>query len=77
MAFQAGASTKRDNRYLVSRTELDDLAHLLGRLHERDVCHRGQWIPRGANTDLVLSANAPPMLRYMPCIVISKYSFLL
>src|ERR1700759_1253244 len=36
MAFQAGASTKRNNRHLVSRTEFDDLAHLLSRLHECD-----------------------------------------
>jgi hypothetical protein len=40
IAFQAGASAKRDNRYLVPRTELDDLAHLLDRLREGDSVRR-------------------------------------
>jgi hypothetical protein len=41
ITFHAGASAKRNNRYLVSRTELDDLAHLLTRLREGDGWRRG------------------------------------
>src|ERR1700680_1159155 len=53
MAFQAGASTKRDNRYLVSRTDLDDLAHLLGRVHECDGVRWNAGMIRGIPTMLL------------------------
>jgi hypothetical protein len=36
MAFQAGSGAKGNNRYLMSRTQLDDIADLLGRLREGD-----------------------------------------
>jgi hypothetical protein len=37
MAFQTSATPKRDNRNLVARAQLDDLAHFLGGFCE---CHR-------------------------------------
>jgi hypothetical protein len=40
MAFQAGATAKRDNRQLVPCTKLDDLAHLLCRLRKCDDVRR-------------------------------------
>ena len=40
MAFQASATAKRDNRHLVSRADLDDLAYLMGRLSEGDGVRR-------------------------------------
>ena len=40
MAFQAGSGAKGNNRYLMSRTQLDDIADLLSRLREGDGIRR-------------------------------------
>ena len=40
MTLQAGTRTEGNDRYLMTRTDLDDLAHLFGRLRESDCIRR-------------------------------------